>query len=96
MSRSQIGVLRITFVLPGCRSLKEKRQRLGGLRERYGRLVNVAVCESNYQDVHDRAEWTFVAVAQTGRLVEQTLGEIQQRISESVDAAISGVDREFV
>ena len=58
----QIGVLRVSFVLPGCRSLKEKRQRLGGLRERYGRQVNVAVCESNFQDIHDRAEWTFVAV----------------------------------
>ena len=96
MPRVQIGLLRITFVLPGCRSLKEKRQRLGGLRERYGKQVNVAVCESNFHDIHDRAEWTFVATAHTGRLVEQTLGEIQQRIAESVDAAISGMDREFV
>ena len=92
----QIGVLRIEFLLPGCRSLKEKRQRLGGLRERYGRQVNVAVCETNFQDIHDRAEWTFVAVGQTLRLIDQTLAEIEQRIVETVDATISGMQRETI
>jgi len=92
----QIGVLRISFLLPGCRSLKEKRQRLGGLRERYGRQVNVAVCESDFHDDHDRAEWTFVATALTAKLIDQTLVEIEQRIAETVDASISGVDRAFV
>jgi len=96
VTRPQIGLLRISFVLPGCRSLKEKRQRLGGLRERYGRQVNVAVCESDFHDVHDRAEWTFVAAAHNARLVEQTLTEVQQRIVETVDAGITGIDREFV
>jgi len=96
VARAQIGLLRIAFVLPGCRSLKEKRQRLGGLRERYGRQVNVAVCESNFHDMHDRSEWTFVAVAQSARLIEQTLTEIEQRIVESVDAGITGINREFV
>ena len=58
----QIGVLTLTFHLPGCRSLKEKRQRLGGLRDRFGRNTTVGVCESGLQDAHQRAEWTFVAV----------------------------------
>jgi uncharacterized protein YlxP (DUF503 family) len=91
-----IGLLRVTFVLPGCRSLKEKRQRLGGLRERFGRQVNVAVCESNYQDVHDRAEWSFVAVALTSRLVEQTLSDIEQRIVDTVDANVADFARELL
>jgi uncharacterized protein len=94
--RMLIGLLKVSFVLPGCRSLKEKRQRLGGLRERYGRQVNVAVCESNYQNVHDRSEWSFVAVALTNRLVEQILGDIEQRIAETVDASIGGIVRELV
>jgi hypothetical protein len=92
----QIGVLRVAFVLPGCRSLKEKRQRLGGLRERYGRQVNVAVCETSFQDDHDRAEWTFVAVGRNKRLIEQTLADIEQRIVESVDANVAGIDRELI
>jgi uncharacterized protein len=92
----QIGVMRISFMLPGCRSLKEKRQRLGGLRERYGRLFNVAVCESDFHDDHDRAEWTFIATALTAKLIDQTLAEIESRIAETVDASISGIDRAFV
>ncbi len=91
----RIGVLRVCFTLPGCRSLKEKRQRLGGLRERFGKQVNVAVCESDFQDAHDRAEWSFVAAALTGRLIDQMLGDIEHRIIESVDATISGIDREI-
>jgi uncharacterized protein YlxP (DUF503 family) len=91
-----IGLLRVSFVLPGCRSLKEKRQRLGGLRERFGRQVNVAVCESNFQDIHDRAEWSFVAAALTSRLIEQTLSEIEQRIVETVDANVAEFVRELV
>jgi len=92
----QIGVLRVSFALPGCRSLKEKRQRLGGLRERFGKQVNVAVCESNFQDIHDRAEWTFVAAALTGRLIDQTLTDIEHRIIDTVDATISGIEREIM
>jgi len=91
-----IGLLRVSFVLPGCRSLKEKRQRLGGLRERFGRQVNVAVCESNFQDVHDRAEWSFVAAALTARLVEQILSDIEQRIVETVDATVAELVRELI
>jgi uncharacterized protein YlxP (DUF503 family) len=91
-----IGLLRVSFTLPGCRSLKEKRQRLGGLRERYGRQVNVAVCESRYQDVHDRAEWSFVAVALTTRLVDQILADIELRIVETVDASIGEIVREVL
>jgi len=92
----QIGVLRVAFVLPGCHSLKEKRQRLGGIRERYGRQVNVAVCESRYQDDHDRAEWTFVAAGMTARVIQQTLADIERRIVESVDANVAGIDREMI
>ena len=33
-----IAVLRLRFHLEGCGSLKDKRQRLCGLRDRFGRL----------------------------------------------------------
>jgi len=91
----QIGVLTLRFMLHGCRSLKEKRQRLGGLRDRFGKSPSIAVCESGYQDAHQRAEWTFVAVAQTVRLVEQMLGEIEQRVRDYTDASLVDVVREL-
>ena len=89
-----VSLLRVSFLLPGCRSLKEKRQRLGGLRERFGRQVNVAVCESAFQDVHDRAQWSFIAVALTTRLLDQILSDIESRIVDSVDASVAEMVRE--
>jgi len=91
-----IGVLTVSFALPGCRSLKEKRQRLGGLRERFGRYTNLAVCESDLADQHDRAEWSFVAAARSVALVDQTLADVEQRILETTDAEVVRFSREMI
>src|SRR5690606_39392286 len=63
-----IVVLTMRFSLPGCRSLKEKRQRMGGLHERYGRQPAVAVCESGDRDRVDASEWTFRSEEHTSEL----------------------------
>ncbi len=84
----------IDFHLGGCRSLKEKRQRLKGLRERFGKAPNVAVCESDYQDAHQRAQWSFIATAANGAVAEKSLAEILQNIEISVDAELVRVEQE--
>lgn len=84
----------VDFHLGGCRSLKEKRQRLKGMRERFGKSPNVAVCESDYQDVHQRAQWSFVATAASGDIAERSLSEILSSIEYSVDAELIGVEQE--
>ena len=89
-----VSLLTVSFYLGGCRSLKEKRQRLKGIRERYGRSSNVAVCESGYQDVHQRAQWTFVATASSGDVVERALEDIVQSLQMGVDAEVVDVQRE--
>jgi uncharacterized protein len=92
----QIALLTLKFSLPGCRSLKEKRQRLGGLHERFGRHAAVAVCESADQDNHQRSEWSFVVVSQTGRGVESICNEIERRVLTSVDGQVIDVSREIL
>lgn len=91
-----IGVLTMEFHLEGCRSLKEKRQRLSGLRDRFGRAPNVAVCEHAFQNSHQRAQWSFVAVAAEQRVVERTLGSIERGVAENADAVVIGVEREML
>ncbi|MGA0840604.1 MAG: DUF503 family protein [Pseudomonadales bacterium] len=83
-----IASLTITFRLGGCRSLKEKRQRLAGLRDRFGRNPQLAVFESGAADALDRAEWTFVAGASAAVVVEQLLAGIERDVQESVDAEV--------
>jgi uncharacterized protein YlxP (DUF503 family) len=89
-------MLTIDFYLGGCRSLKEKRQRLKGMKEKFGRAPNVAVCESDHQDTHQRSQWSFVATAANGDVAERALSEILQSIQMSVDAELIDVHQEIL
>lgn len=91
-----IAVLTFIFSLPGCSSLKEKRQRLGGLHERLGRNPAVAVCESAHHDSHHTSEWSFVVVAHTRRELDALCSDTEDKIYSSVDARIMDVRRELV
>lgn len=89
-----IELLVVDLQLEGCASLKEKRQRLVRLKDRFGKLINVAVCESDYQDVHKKAQWSFVAVGLDGTVARNTLTMIEQAISTEIDAVIIHIHRE--
>ncbi len=92
----QITIMTVTISLPGCGSLKEKRQRVGGLHERFGRSPNVAVCESGELDRHDASEWSFVVVAPTKRDVDAQCRQIEDKLERIVDGRVMGVVREFI
>ena len=91
-----IAILTLTFALPGCRSLKEKRQRMGGLHERFGRNPAIAVCESGDHDRHDASEWTFVVVGATSREVASLCSEIEDRLQRTVDGRVMEATREWL
>jgi len=91
-----IGILTISFSLPGCGSLKEKRQRMGGIHERFGRSPSVAVCESGDRDKHDASEWSFVVVAPSRREIESQCSQIEDKILRTVDGRVMNVIREFL
>ncbi len=91
-----IGVLSITMSLPGCRSLKEKRQRIGGMHERIGRNPAVAVCESGELNRHDASEWSFVVVASTEREVVSLCSQIEDKVQRTIDGRVINVTREML
>jgi uncharacterized protein YlxP (DUF503 family) len=91
-----IAVLTLGFHLEGCSSLKEKRQRLGGLRERFGRLPGLAVCESGLQDAHQSAEWTFVAVGSARGIVDRLIAELETQVAETLDARVTARQLELL
>ncbi len=91
-----VGILGLDFHLPGCASLKEKRRRLQRLRDKFGRIPNLAICESGHQDVHQRARWSVVAVASSATVVERMLGDVERWVDERLDAIVVGVDREVL
>lgn len=91
-----IAILTFTFSLPGCSSLKEKRQHVGGLHERFGRNPAVAVCESGELNRHDASQWSFVVVGMTKREVEALCSQIEDKVQSTVEGRIMDVVREFL
>ena len=91
-----IAIMTLSFTLPGCGSLKEKRQRMGGLHVRIGRNPAVAVSESGALDRHDASEWSFVVVGTTKRDVESLCAQIEEKVQNTVDARLMGAQRAFL
>ena len=92
----RVALLRAGFYLHGCGSLKEKRQRLSRLRDKFGKQTALAVCESNHADEHKRGEWTFVASASSHTVVQQALSDVERYLSTSLDAEVVSVEREWL
>ena len=92
----KIRLLIADFHLPGCRSLKEKRHRVRGIRDRFGRQPNLAVCESDYQNDHRRTQWSFIAVADDQKTVDRMLASLEERLGMAVDGVIVALQREHL
>ncbi|GEN26780.1 hypothetical protein HVA01_04260 [Halovibrio variabilis] len=91
-----ISVLTMKISLPGCGSLKEKRQRVGGLHERFGRNPAIAVCESGDHDKLDASEWTFVVAAISPQKIESLCSEIEDKLQRTVEGRVLDVTREIL
>ena len=91
-----LAILSLTFHLPGCASLKEKRRRLLSLRDRFGKTTNIAVSETNFHDNHQRAEWHFVIMSQDKTIVEQQIDQIEKYASLELDAVLESKQREWL
>ena len=89
----KVQELRVDFLLGGCRSLKEKRQRLRGLRDRFGKQPNLAVVESAFADSVQRSRWSFLGAASSLDPVLQQLSDIERYLSLTVDAEILSMQR---
>ena len=83
------------LALPGCSSLKEKRSVIRSLRDRLGSKFNVSVAETDFQDVHKRAQVTIALVASDGRLAESMLDKIDRFVEDHGGVMITAVLREL-
>lgn len=92
-SAPAIGILEVLFHLDGCASLKERRGRLGGLRDRFGRNPRIALCEHPGDDPTSSA-WTIVAVAGDRRGVDELLAGVERDLETRVDAVVVDLSRE--
>lgn len=86
-----IGQLQIDLFAAAFHSLKEKRRLLSSLKERLRRRFNVAVAESDHQDLWQKAQLTVVTVASGRAAVEDVFRQVEQLIESQYDVEISRV-----
>jgi len=75
-----IGMLAIDLFNEQFHSLKEKRQLLASLKKRLKNKFNIAVAESDYQDLWQKAQLAVVSLGATHAIVDQTFKEIEDFI----------------
>ena len=79
----KVGVSEITLHLPGCHSLKEKRQVLKSLMARARQKYEVAIAEVDAQDQWQIAKLGVSCVSNSSQHIDQILGHVQRFIEET-------------
>lgn len=70
-----VGLCTIELVVPGSRSLKDKRQVLASLKDRLHQKFNLSVAEVDGQDLWQKAVLGLACVANDGRRANQVLDQ---------------------
>jgi hypothetical protein len=75
-----VGMLVIDLFNEQFHSLKDKRQLLSSLKKRLKNKFNIAIAESDYQDLWQKAQIAIVALGPNRAIVDSTFKEIEDFI----------------
>jgi uncharacterized protein YlxP (DUF503 family) len=81
--------------VPGCTSLKEKRSVVRSLKDRLRVRFHLAVAETDFQDVHTRAQISAAVVSSDRRMVESVLDKADHMVRENGRALVLDSRRDF-
>jgi uncharacterized protein YlxP (DUF503 family) len=83
-----IGVLRLSYLVHGARSLKDKRRVISSIKAQLRNKFNCAVAETDYMDLWQRAELTACVVSNDSRHANEQCDEIARAASMARDAEL--------
>jgi uncharacterized protein YlxP (DUF503 family) len=83
-----VGVLRVVVVVPGSRSLKDKRRVIAQTKDRIRARHDLSVAEVGYLDDSMRSVLAVAMVSSDHRLIESTLGSIETDIRDWGNALV--------
>jgi uncharacterized protein len=75
-----IGMLVMDLYNEQFHSLKEKRQLLSSLKKRLKNKFNIAIAESDHQDLWQKAQIALVSLGSSRAIVDNTFKEIEDFI----------------
>jgi uncharacterized protein YlxP (DUF503 family) len=77
-----VALLTVEILVPGSRSLKEKRGVIKRIKDRARNKFNISVAEVEYQDKWQRSRLAFAMVASDQKRAEETM----QKLFQSLDS----------
>ena len=83
-----VGLVVWELMLPGCASLKDKRQVIKSLKDRLHQRFNVSAAETALQDGHARAEIAVCVVSNDRKHAQQVLQSADRMVEEEGRARI--------
>lgn len=89
-----VGTLRVTLFLPDAHSLKEKRRVVKGLRDRLHARFNVAVAETDFNDLWQKAELGVAAIGNETPHVHSMLDTVLKFVRGCPEVAVIDVEHE--
>ena len=90
-----IGLLNIELHYPHSHSLKEKRMGVKAIKDRLRRRFNVAVAETGYQELWQRAVVTAVTVGSERRGLQEVLETMARDVEERHPSELLDVEIEL-
>lgn len=91
-----IGVLTVELHFPDAQSLKTKRMIVKSIKDRLRRRFNVAVAETGYLELWQRAELSAVSVSGTRAILQSELEAIDRELEEHFSAEVLGTSFELI
>jgi uncharacterized protein YlxP (DUF503 family) len=73
-----VGILTLTFYLPDCHSLKEKRRHIKPILARLHKEFNISVIEYDHQDVWQTCQLLITCAAREGAGAQRALSQVVQ------------------
>ncbi len=86
-----VGVLRLTFQIPGARSLKDRRRVVHSFRDRVQAKLRLSIAEVGGYDEYQRAVMGVAAVANEAARVDELLAAVASMAEVLRDAVL--IDR---
>lgn len=91
-----IGVLYLDLLIPGARSLKDKRRVLKSLKDRLRARFNCSVAETAWHDAWQRARITVCVVSHEARHANEQVNEIAAWVERNAEAELADYQVEML
>lgn len=91
-----IGISVFELHLPQARSLKQKRKVVKSLVDRIHRHFRVSIAETDYHDLHQRAEMGIAAIVRSDHEGHRLMDAIREMIDREHEATLVAWEPQFL